>query len=188
MLLCSFYAALLFLCCSALSMLLCSFYAALLFPCCSAVSMLLYTALLFLHCSALSILLFFAKTPFFPSLFFPSLSPDLQPPPRLPPLPSPPLPSPPLPSPPLPSPPLPSPTLPYPSHLQPHAYVLMWLFLKTALQGAQTTIYCAVAKEVEGQNGAYFDSCRMKKPPTLALNGEYCRKLWDYSMKTLKLD
>ena len=64
----------------------------------------------------------------------------------------------------------------------------MLLFTKTATQGAQTSVYCAVAREVEGQGGAYFDTCRMKKAAAKACNDEDCLRLWDYSMKTLKLD
>jgi hypothetical protein len=64
----------------------------------------------------------------------------------------------------------------------------MLLFTKTPIQGAQTTVYCAVAREVEGQNGAYFDTCRLKKPSRKALNDEDCRELWEYSMKMLKLE
>ena len=64
----------------------------------------------------------------------------------------------------------------------------MLLFTKTPVQGAQTSIYCTVAKEVEGQDGAHFDNCRKKKPVARALNDEYCRRLWDYSMKVLKLE
>ena len=64
----------------------------------------------------------------------------------------------------------------------------MLLFTKTPVQGAQTSIYCTVAKEVEGQDGAYFDSCQKKKPSASALNDKDCRRLWDYSMKVLKLE
>ena len=37
--------------------------------------------------------------------------------------------------------------------MQPFAHVMMWLFAKTAKQGAQTSIHCAVATEVEGVSG-----------------------------------
>ncbi len=64
----------------------------------------------------------------------------------------------------------------------------MLLFTKTPEQGAQTSIYCAVAREVEGQSGAYFDTCQVKRPHARALSDEDCLRLWDYSVKTLKLD
>ncbi len=63
-----------------------------------------------------------------------------------------------------------------------------YLMNKTPEQGSQTSLYCAVAKEVEGQSGAYYDDCRVKKPNKIALDNEACRKLWDYSMKTLNLE
>lgn len=40
---------------------------------------------------------------------------------------------------------------------------LLWLFLKTPRQGAQTTIYAALSSDLEGVSGKYFrcvtDSC-----------------------------
>lgn len=77
---------------------------------------------------------------------------------------------------------------PLPSLPQPLAHLAMLFFTKTPVQGAQTTIYCAVAKEVEGQNGAYFDTCRKRKPSHVAQNDKDCQKLWEYSMKMLKLE
>ena len=72
--------------------------------------------------------------------------------------------------------------------LQPIAHVAMLLFTKTLKQGSQTSVFCAVAKEVEGQLGAYYDHCRVKKPIKQALNDDDCRKLWNLSMRELKLD
>ncbi len=71
---------------------------------------------------------------------------------------------------------------------QPAAHVAMYLFTKTMEQGAQTSIHCAVAKEVEGQNGTFWDSCAIKKLPRRVLNDEDSRRLWDYSMEQLGLN
>ena len=64
----------------------------------------------------------------------------------------------------------------------------MLLFTKTAKQGAQTPIHCAVATEVEGQDGTYWDHCAVMKPIKRALDDEACRKLWDYSAKLVGID
>jgi len=68
------------------------------------------------------------------------------------------------------------------------AHVAMLLFTKTATQGSQTSIYCAVAREVEGQLGAYYDQCRVKQPCREALDNQRCRQLWEYSKELLKLN
>ena len=70
---------------------------------------------------------------------------------------------------------------------QPLMHLGMFLFTKTPRQGAQTSIYCSVAREVEGQDGAYFDNCCMKKPAKQALRDDDCLKLWDYSKEVLML-
>ena len=64
----------------------------------------------------------------------------------------------------------------------------MWLLLKTPMQGAQTTIHCAVAREVEGVSGKYWDNCAIKEPSSRANDEEACRKLWDYSAKLVGLE
>lgn len=73
------------------------------------------------------------------------------------------------------------------SFLTPLAHVAMFLFTKTPEQGAQTSIHCAVAPEVEGQHGTYWDSCTLTKPAKKALDEEACKKLWDYSVEQLGL-
>ena len=37
--------------------------------------------------------------------------------------------------------------------------LLLMIILKTPRQGAQTTIYCAVAEELDGVSGRYFGDC-----------------------------
>ena len=71
---------------------------------------------------------------------------------------------------------------------QPLAHLVMLLFTKTPEQGAQTSVYCAVATEVEGQHGAYYDNCRVKRPVGKALNDEDCKRLWEYSVELLELE
>ena len=45
---------------------------------------------------------------------------------------------------------------PFPRWQMMLVYPLMGIIFKEAAQGAQTTIYCAVAEELEGVSGKYF--------------------------------
>lgn len=40
----------------------------------------------------------------------------------------------------------------------------MVLLLKSPWQGAQTSIYCAVAEELEGVTGQHYVDCRAREP------------------------
>ncbi|XP_074848259.1 retinol dehydrogenase 12-like [Carettochelys insculpta] len=56
------------------------------------------------------------------------------------------------------------------------------LFFMSAEEGAMSAIYCAVAEEVEGITGKYFDSdCRLVLPAAAARNPGLARKLWEES-------
>ena len=65
-------------------------------------------------------------------------------------------------------------------HVQPLAVLISCLFLKTAREGAQTTIYCAVSEELEGVSGKFFADCKEVK-----LNKNVCsqdaERLWELS-------
>lgn len=58
---------------------------------------------------------------------------------------------------------------------------------KTPLQGAQTTIYCAVSEEMEGVTGKFVVDCKIKKPNAQALDDEICEKLWKVSAELVGL-
>ncbi len=73
------------------------------------------------------------------------------------------------------------------THTQPAAHIAMYLFTKTPEQGAQTSIYCATAPEVEGQQGTFWDNCAMTKLAKKAVNDEDSKRLWDYSVEQLGL-
>ena len=60
---------------------------------------------------------------------------------------------------------------------------LVMLVMKTPWQGAQTTIYCAVDKEVDGISGLYFADCKRKEPAPQALDKLAAEKLWSLSAK-----
>ena len=65
--------------------------------------------------------------------------------------------------------------------IKPLVLVASPLLLKTPTQGAQTSIYCAVAKEAEGVSGKYWADCAVKGPSKRAMNDQDCQKLWEIS-------
>ncbi|XP_038074271.1 retinol dehydrogenase 14-like [Patiria miniata] len=60
---------------------------------------------------------------------------------------------------------------------------LLGLFLKTPTQGAQTTIYCAVAGELKGLSGRYYSNCKEEPFPAVASRADesVAKKLWEVS-------
>lgn len=61
---------------------------------------------------------------------------------------------------------------------------LMWLFFKSPWYGAQTTIYCAIAGELEGQSGGYYGDCKEEPFPFVEGATEECQEqLWEESEK-----
>lgn len=65
---------------------------------------------------------------------------------------------------------------------------IIWLVLKTPQQGAQTTIYCAVSKDLDGVSGQYFSDCAAKEPAEQAKDDGAAKKLWEVSASMLNLD
>ena len=65
--------------------------------------------------------------------------------------------------------------------------MLSSFFFKTAWEGAQTTIYCAVSEEIEGVTGQYLADCQIKKTNNpQATDDQVAEKLWEISMKLTK--
>ena len=61
-------------------------------------------------------------------------------------------------------------------------YPLMALFLKSPQQGAQTSIYCVVADELESVSGMHFRDCRQANLTLPAsLDEAAAQRLWDIS-------
>lgn len=60
-------------------------------------------------------------------------------------------------------------------------------FFKTPVQGAQTSIYCAVADELNGVSGKYFMDCKERDLSAAASDMEKARKLWEASARIVKL-
>ena len=67
--------------------------------------------------------------------------------------------------------------------------IYLWCTLggKTTIQGAQTTIYCAVSEEMEGVTGQFVVDCKIKKPNPQALDNEIAERLWEVSTELVGL-
>lgn len=63
----------------------------------------------------------------------------------------------------------------------------LWPFTKNPVQGAQTTIHCAVSEELEGKTGLYFSDCAPMEPSTEGQDDEMAERLWEVSSKLVSL-
>lgn len=59
---------------------------------------------------------------------------------------------------------------------------------KTAEQGAQTSIYCAVAEEMEGVSGKYLRDCHIVEESKGAQDDAAAKKLWEVSLQLVGLE
>lgn len=64
---------------------------------------------------------------------------------------------------------------------------IFWMFVKTPVQGAQTTIHCAVSEDLENVSGLYFSDCKPKECSPLGKDDEVAKKLWDVSAKLVSI-
>ncbi|XP_015268799.1 PREDICTED: retinol dehydrogenase 12 [Gekko japonicus] len=58
-------------------------------------------------------------------------------------------------------------------------------FLKTPQEGAQTSVYCAVAEELESVSGKYFSDCQPAYVSAQGRNEETAKQLWKVSCELL---
>jgi hypothetical protein len=59
---------------------------------------------------------------------------------------------------------------------------ISWLGLcKTPVEGAQTSIYCAISPDVENACGSYFLDCRVKKSSALTNDEQLAKRVWEES-------
>ncbi|XP_047984092.1 retinol dehydrogenase 13-like [Leguminivora glycinivorella] len=68
-----------------------------------------------------------------------------------------------------------------------HLLPILKYFFKDTWEGAQTSVYLAVAPEVASVSGRYFKDCREVKPSKSAQDVYVARKLWEVSEKIVKL-
>ena len=69
-------------------------------------------------------------------------------------------------------------------------FLFGWLYrfvVKTPFNGAQTTIFCALDKDIENKSGAYFSDCEEKHPNPKAEILEDQERLWTLSEKLVGL-
>ncbi|XP_061523054.1 retinol dehydrogenase 12 isoform X2 [Phycodurus eques] len=59
------------------------------------------------------------------------------------------------------------------------------IFTKTTVEGAQTTIYCAVQPGLESQSGAYFSDCAPARCSRSASDDDLAQELWESSCSML---
>ncbi|XP_017265982.1 retinol dehydrogenase 12 [Kryptolebias marmoratus] len=67
-------------------------------------------------------------------------------------------------------------------------FTVLSMFLKTPREGAQTSVYCAVAEELHSVSGKHFSDC---SPAFVAPQGrseETARRLWDVSCQLLGIE
>ncbi|KAM3593951.1 uncharacterized protein V6R79_026354 [Siganus canaliculatus] len=60
-------------------------------------------------------------------------------------------------------------------------------FSKTPVQGAQTTIYCAVEPTLAAESGQYYSDCAKTKPSAAARDDELAEKLWALTCEMLSV-
>ncbi|XP_062377450.1 retinol dehydrogenase 12, like [Sardina pilchardus] len=75
-------------------------------------------------------------------------------------------------------------------HLNKAQQAVMWMvspFTKTSVQGAQTSIYCAVAPELATESGGYYSDCAPASCSRLASDDNLAQRLWELSCKLLDI-
>lgn len=60
-------------------------------------------------------------------------------------------------------------------------------FMKTPVEGAQTTIYCAVDNKCSNETGLYYADCSTASVSTNAKNTKDAERLWSESLKLVEL-
>ncbi len=66
-------------------------------------------------------------------------------------------------------------------------FPIILITMKSAKQGAQTSIYCAVSPDLNETTGCYFADCKIEKLLPHASNQEDAQKLWALSEKLIEL-
>ena len=64
---------------------------------------------------------------------------------------------------------------------------LLWLFAKSAVQGAQTTIYCAVDESIAHDSGKFYCDCKETPLKPIGKEEDTAEKLWMLSENLVKL-
>ncbi|XP_036452481.1 retinol dehydrogenase 12 isoform X1 [Colossoma macropomum] len=60
-------------------------------------------------------------------------------------------------------------------------------FTKTTVQGAQTSVYCAVEPALQSESGGYYSNCGPSSCTRAARDDEMAQKLWELSCQMLRI-
>jgi retinol dehydrogenase-12 len=60
-------------------------------------------------------------------------------------------------------------------------------FIKTPLQGTQTTIYCCLEESIQDHSGRYYSDCKETTAASAARSEEDAKRLWELSEKLVGL-
>ncbi|CAG5130695.1 unnamed protein product [Candidula unifasciata] len=63
---------------------------------------------------------------------------------------------------------------------------IRYFLFKTALEGAQTTLRCALDPALETVSGKYFSDCKITSPSSKAEDEEAAKRLWEISEEIVK--
>uniref|UniRef100_A0ABM5ENR2 Dehydrogenase/reductase SDR family member 13 isoform X2 n=1 Tax=Pogona vitticeps TaxID=103695 RepID=A0ABM5ENR2_9SAUR len=74
-----------------------------------------------------------------------------------------------------------------PAWLKPFFLPVAWLFFRDAVDGAQTSIYCATQEGIEAFSGRYFADCQVQEPRPHARDDAAAKKLWELSERLVGL-
>lgn len=64
----------------------------------------------------------------------------------------------------------------------------IWFMMKNCEDGAQTTLFCATAEEMEGVTGKYYKDCQETTIPEQAQDKELQKKLYEATLKWIQTD
>jgi NAD(P)-dependent dehydrogenase (short-subunit alcohol dehydrogenase family) len=67
------------------------------------------------------------------------------------------------------------------------ASILLWPFLKSSREGAQTTIYCATDETIINDTGKYYSDCKETETSPNAMDKATAKKLWELSEESVGL-
>ncbi|XP_060849468.1 retinol dehydrogenase 12-like isoform X2 [Rhopalosiphum padi] len=66
--------------------------------------------------------------------------------------------------------------------------VILFPWVKTPEQGAQTTLHCSIDEKAGEETGLYYSDCKVKEPSASAKDPELAKKLWVKSMEMVGLN
>ena len=61
------------------------------------------------------------------------------------------------------------------------AWIVIWPFVKSSKEGAQTTIFCTVEESIANDTGKYYSDCKEITPSPQAMDEITANKLWQLS-------